>query len=409
LFALVANSSRVEAQEARALELADGERVVFLGNAFVERSLPSGYLETLLTQAFPDRNVTYRNLGWSGDNVHGHARAGFDAAAKGFSRIERRIRETKPTTVFLAYGMVESFEGEAGLPRFLQGLERLLKLIDGTKPRVVFLSPIRHEKMPAPLPDPAAHNRQLELYCDAIREVAQKRGEIFIDLYRGLGDGADSAAKVKYTDNGIHLTDFGYWATSRVILGALGLEMPGTMIDIDLSRKPAMAASGFQDAKNFDGDANGLSFEVTARALPAPPRPAIEGAKAPPAPARFLKIRGLAKGRYLISINDQVVAKASPFELAQGLSLAASPEIAQVQELRRTIQYKNSLYFYQWRPQNNTYLFLFRKHEQGHLAGEMKDFDPLIAAEEKRIAELREPKALEYKVYPENQEALEQR
>ena len=57
--------------------------------------------------------------------------------------------------------------------------------------------------------------------------------------------------------------------------------------------------------------------------------------------------------------------------------------------LRKAIVEKNRLYFYRWRPQNETYLFGFRKHEQGRNAKEVAQFDPLIAAKEQEIAKLR--------------------
>ena len=50
--------------------------------------------------------------------------------------------------------------------------------------------------------------------------------------------------------------------------------------------------------------------------------------------------------------------------------------------VRQAIRKKNELYFYRWRPQNETYLFGFRKHEQGHLAPEVPQFDPLVAEKE---------------------------
>ncbi len=56
--------------------------------------------------------------------------------------------------------------------------------------------------------------------------------------------------------------------------------------------------------------------------------------------------------------------------------------------LRRLIAEKNELYFHRWRPQNETYLFLFRKHEQGNNAVEIPQFDPLIAEKERQIREL---------------------
>ena len=39
------------------------------------------------------------------------------------------------------------------------------------------MSPNYHEDMGRPLPDPAEHNKNLELYSDAIREIAAKRGQ----------------------------------------------------------------------------------------------------------------------------------------------------------------------------------------------------------------------------------------
>jgi hypothetical protein len=48
-----------------------------------------------------------------------------------------------------------------------------------------------------------------------------------------------------------------------------------------------------------------------------------------------------------------------------------------------------SVRFNRYRPQNETYLFGFRKHEQGQNAREVPLFDNLVLEAEKRIAELR--------------------
>ena len=58
------------------------------------------------------------------------------------------------------------------------------------------------------------------------------------------------------------------------------------------------------------------------------------------------------------------------------------------EKLRRLIVEKNELYFHRWRPQNVTYLFGFRKHEQGNNAVEIPKFDPLIEVKEKEIHDL---------------------
>jgi len=53
--------------------------------------------------------------------------------------------------------------------------------------------------------------------------------------------------------------------------------------------------------------------------------------------------------------------------------------------LRAAVIEKDRLFFNRWRPANETYLFLFRKHEQGQNAKEIPMFDPLIAGQEKKV------------------------
>ena len=78
--------------------------------------------------------------------------------------------------------------------------------------------------------------------------------------------------------------------------------------------------------------------------------------------------------------------------LAEGLGYATEQVRKNddaIAELKKQIVSKDTLFFNQWRPANETYLFLFRKHEQGQNAKEIPMFDPLIEAEEKKIEELR--------------------
>lgn len=80
-------------------------------------------------------------------------------------------------------------------------------------------------------------------------------------------------------------------------------------------------------------------------------------------------------------------------ELVKGLGYSEGALVDQnnpaFAELRAAIIEKDRLFFHRWRPANETYLFLFRKHEQGQNAKEIPMFDPLIAAQEKKIEEAR--------------------
>src|SRR5205807_2557761 len=82
---------------------------------------------------------------------------------------------------------------------------------------------------------------------------------------------------------------------------------------------------------------------------------------------------------YRLKIDGQSIAVATKDEWAAGVRLLRGPDIDQVERLRQTIVEKNRLYFYRWRQQYETYLFGFRKQEQGQNAREIPLFDPLVA------------------------------
>lgn len=56
--------------------------------------------------------------------------------------------------------------------------------------------------------------------------------------------------------------------------------------------------------------------------------------------------------------------------------------------LSEMVAEKNALFFHRYRPMNETYLWLFRKHEQGNNAVEIPQFDPLVEEAEREIWEL---------------------
>lgn len=67
---------------------------------------------------------------------------------------------------------------------------------------------------------------------------------------------------------------------------------------------------------------------------------------------------------------------------------ATDASTVRAEAIRQKIAEKNLLFFHRWRPQNETYLFGFRKHEQGQNAKEIPMFDPLIEKVEAEIATL---------------------
>ncbi|MGH7128817.1 MAG: hypothetical protein ACREIV_09620, partial [Planctomycetaceae bacterium] len=102
-------------------------------------------------------------------------------------------------------------------------------------------------------------------------------------------------------------------------------------------------------------------------------------------------------------LNETGYAAAAD-EIEKQLLLTAkkpTPDTAdQIEQLRRAIIEKNRLYFHRWRPQNTTYLFGFRKHEQGQNAAEVAEFEKLVAEKETEIDRLKRPVAHTYELVP---------
>ncbi|HEY3788426.1 MAG TPA: SGNH/GDSL hydrolase family protein, partial [Urbifossiella sp.] len=262
------------AQDKPKVEFRDGDRVAFVGNEFFERDQDRGYIETDLTTRFPDKNITFRNLGYSGDTVRADARnlcAGwelFGPADQGFDRLKNLIEHIKPTLVFVAYGMNESFDGPAGLDSFTQGLNRMLDMLSAGGARIVLISPIRHEDLGKPLPDPAEHNKDIRLYTDAMETVAQQRGYPFIDLYQALSDGP----KENLTFDGIHLTPFGYWRCAAVLEQAMGYAPRHW--DVNIDAKAAKAEAVGTKIDGLTANDHEVRFRSTDEMLPLAEPPA---------------------------------------------------------------------------------------------------------------------------------------
>jgi len=99
-------------------------------------------------------------------------------------------------------------------------------------------------------------------------------------------------------------------------------------------------------------------------------------------------VEGLTdNGLHLTEKGYQVVAP--KFVEALGLEIPDQLTSEAAEELREAIVAKNKLFFHRWRPANETYLRLFRKHEQGQNVKELPMFDPLIEDAEKEIEALK--------------------
>lgn len=251
-----------------------GDRVAVLGGTFVERMQASGHLEAELQCRRPDWTLSFRNLGWSGDDVHGIARKRFDGPADGFKRLLADIETADPTVVLVAYGFSEASDGEPAVNRFEQGLRKLIAEVAKDDRRVILLPPVPFSGF------------RVEDYQASMQRCRQ-------------------------------------------IVGSVGRETKTPVVELNWVPSPG---------------------EMTEdQLLPS----------------------SLGYQKFAQSVADQLVGG----EPCQGDHV----------DLREKIAEKNQLFFHRYRPQNETYLFLFRKHEQGNNAVEIPQFDPLIKQADQAI------------------------
>ncbi len=372
-----------------------GELVVLLGNTAIEREGRYGYLETALTILAPGEPLLFRNLGWSGDTVFGHARSYFGPPAEGFERLRRHLRRLRPDRVLVAYGAVAAFEGERGLEKFTQGYRVLLDSIAETGAKATLVTPLPHENLGIPLPSPRAYNEKLALYVRRVRSIGAERGLDVVDLHGPVRDHFRSSPQWRLTDNNVHLTAFGYWWLAPVLARVLGSADPTWRVSV--ARESVSPETIGTKLTNLRRSAEAVSFSLLDDRLPLPPPPASSpGSATALAPTRLLVVEGLRPGIYELRIDGVPVARHRAAVWGDGVRVARGPEFDQADALRRLVLTKNELYFHRWRPQNETYLFGFRKHEQGEHAVEIPMFDPLVDAKEVEIAALRKPRSHDY-------------
>ena len=366
----------VQAQAPPPFALGEGERVVLLGGSLFEHERFHGYLETRLQRHAFGPNITFRNLGWSGDTVRGQARTSGYQNPEGMPRILKEVRDQKPTVLFVGYGLNESFAGPAGLPAFVADYGKLLDSLDSLKARIVLLSPPYHEDLGRPYPDPAEHDRNLVLYVDAIRQLAAKRGTLFIDLYHPLADAKAKSPGRLLTSNGILLNADGYWLVAAEIERQLWPADDRKAIEVAAQANAFTPKGGRQSLR---GD------------LAAPPRPGTTEVQEP-----SLVCRGLPQGRYVLKIAGKVVLVASEVDFAKGIRVPPAALVEEVEVLRKAINVRDDLFYRGWRPFND------HSRHWGFMAKDFEMFADQVKQQD-RVVEIQRERAREWEVAAEGE------
>ena len=336
----------LRADDPQPFEIKEGDRVLFLGDTLLEREGSYGYFETRMQEQFADRRFIVRNLAFSADTPLGWSRASFDPVAKGFERLKEQIALVKPTVVFLGYGMAASLQ----------------EITDHSSDPTLNPDPVRYGSEPMSAP---RCKKELAQLMDAIVEISGAKA---------TGDADQKPSPVRF-----------------VLLGPIPHEdlrelKPGLPDPAPHNQLLGQYTKAIEELAKE----RGARFVALDKLFPIKPIKLDwttgQGTEIVGSPMH-LTDNGIHLTQTGYAVLSRTLASAFGWDSAHPPSPILNPPSKDA--LRAAIIRKSDLFFHRWRPANETYLFGFRKREQGQNAKEIPMFDPLIADAEEVIQRLK--------------------
>lgn len=381
-----------------------GIRIAIVGNTFADQLRSHGYLETLLLQHWKDEPISIRNLGWAGDMLSARDRP------TNFPTEESTLREHQTDLIIACFGMGESFDGDAGLANFETDLRAFIashrgKQYNGeSEVRLVLVSPIAYEDLGELTPKVALRNRDLKRYTQAMKAVAAGEGVPFVDLFEpSKALMADSGAN-PLTTNGIHLSEYGYWAVARVLYDRFVENESGSdkwQLTIDAKAKKG-DGDGLSVSK-LSSSRRELSFRVKEERSPslAPPT----NRELPEALDQMrdsMIVKNLQPGKYVLMVDGERVASASHDEWAEGVVIDASPAHRDAESFRTAVNDKNQQFIYSWKALNQVHIVGERRNSSSGraLPAEVIAFKEFTDKKDEALGRGIELKTREWRLFP---------
>jgi lysophospholipase L1-like esterase len=409
----------------------DGDRVVFLGDSITEQRLYTTYIEGYALSRHPDWKLSFRNVGWGGDTSWLRQRfhpdetklfaASPDAQQKMVEDsvkrgLERDVLPLHPTFVTVKFGM-NDHSYQAFRPDIFSAYTRsqteIAKILTAHDARVAFLTPQPIEEH-RPDPDADIRNQSLRKFSDGLKEVGEKTHTTFVDQFDPymkimVAERAKDPKAFIGGGDAVHPGPKGHTIMAWAVLKGLGATPLVSRADITATGNGSSRTENCKISNLNAGKDRRVSFERLDNALPMPvDKRATEALAIAPILddlSRYeLRISGLPKGSYNISIDGEPVTAATDSELEKGVNLAsnAGPITKQCGELLDLIFKKNDAYFNRWR---SVQLYTPPAWAQGpeiesKRAAELKRLDSEIADYESKIDAARKPKSHHFEIAP---------
>ena len=308
--------------------LKDGDTLVFVGDSITAARGYTKIVELYTLMRYPERRVKFWNAGQGGDT-----------AAGAVARLERDVFAHGATVVTVAFGVNDIGWGtkadQEHKQKYLDGIRTIVTECQKRKVRVFICSPaVLHQD-----PD-KAETEFLQTMADEGMALAKSLGAETIDLARGMREVqrrvlAANAGKpdVKkhdrlHAEDGVHLNDLGQLAMGWAMLKGLGAEAEVSEAVVDAAAEKVISTTGCKVTgvkKLSDGvmfvrmDAGlpmnlGVLSALQYQFVPVPDT--LNGYR--------LRVKGLAAGRYNISVEGRGLGTWDAKQLADGLNISSA-------------------------------------------------------------------------------------
>ncbi|MFO1094765.1 MAG: SGNH/GDSL hydrolase family protein [Planctomycetaceae bacterium] len=348
----VAGSAQELAKPLAAVELKDGDSIVFLGDSITHQRLYTQYVEDYFYTRFPKQRLVLHNAGVGG------ARA-WDALA----RFDKDVAAYKPKYVTILLGMNDGsytpYKQEI-FDTYRQDMTTLLDRIKEIGATPIPMTPTMFDARAARMRDAKRDTEATTLYNSVLtyfgtwlREVSAEKGYGFVDMWGPLNtitlNERERDPKFTLIADAVHPDAPGQVVMATALVNDIGL--PHQVSRIVITQEKSTGNGGTLSDFKLATEGNQAQLEFTWQADSLPwvlPEEAALGAQLTHLGHRLsreaLEVHGLPTGTYALSIDGQEVGQYGTAALERGVELetnAKTPQYAQALEVAMLNKQRN--------------------------------------------------------------------
>ncbi len=402
-----------------AMELADGDSVVFLGDSITHQCLYTQYVENYFYTRYPQKRLHFHNAGVGGDR-----------AKDALTRFDEDVVPYKPKYVTILLGMNDgTYKGfdQAVFDTYSADMTTLLERIAALGATAIPMTPTMHDARAARVkggqePRDTYYNGVLALYGAWLREQAQVRGLGFVDMYSPLNNLTVGKRKTDpdwtMIKDAVHPGPVGQTVMAAAVIADMVKKTPVSQITIDASPTASKATAVNAKVDGLRAEAGKVTFTALENALPwVLPPDAAEGVQLTALGHRYsnekLTVLQLPKGKYQLSIDGAEVGRYTDAQLARGVELQGNDKTPQYQQALAVAMLNKQRNDTAYNPLRGQFAQLKGKRRDLQKAADLNDpqlaektaaFEEWRTAQKAKVAELlAAAKGFEDQIYQANQ------